>query len=187
MGVGVIRTWVIVAGLACGLAVGACGTLPALDEATGGIPVYDIVLRTKCELSSAFEDDAGNWLPDKYKKFAWLQNWTAQTDLTLQVLDQATLAPGASFNQPLHNAYPTHVGPSSISTSGALGTTISGVSQSFAVAAGVSLNGQAQRTETLSFAFSVKELREWRGDPTTKLLCEDSDGMDLRGRLGLRE
>jgi hypothetical protein len=187
MGVGVTRTWVIVAGLACGLAVGACGTLPALDEATGGIPVYDIVLRTKCELSSAFEDDAGNWLPDKYKKFAWLQNWTAQTDLTLQVLDQATLAPGASLNQPLHNAYPTHVGPSSISTSGALGTTISGVSQSFAVAAGVSLNGQAQRTETLSFAFSVKELRDWRARTDTRELCAVSDNMDLRGRLGLRE
>jgi hypothetical protein len=187
MCVGVARTWVIVAGLACGLALGACGSLPALDEATGGIPVYDIVLRTKCELSGAFEDDDGNWLPDTYKKFAWLQNWTAQTDLTLQVLDQATLAPGATLTQPLHNAYPTHVGPSSISTSGALGTTISGVSQSFAVAAGVSLNGQAQRTETLSFVFSVRELRDWRARTDTRELCAVSDNMDLRGRLGLRE
>jgi hypothetical protein len=182
-----LRRCAITCAVVGALALNGCTTIPNLIEATGGIPVYDIVLRTKCELSAAFEDDNGNWLADTYPKFAWLQNWTAQADLTLQVLDQATLSPGVSFMQPLHNAYPTAVGPSSVSTAGVLGTTISGVSQSFAVAGGVSLNGQAQRTETLSFAFSVKELREWRGDPTTKLLCEDSDGMDLRGRLGLRE
>ena len=93
-----------------------CTMLPALDEATGGIPVYDIVLRTKCELSDAFTDDNGQWMvgDPRHQKLAWLENWTAQVDMTLQVLDQATLAPGASFMQPLHNAYPTAVGPSSI-------------------------------------------------------------------------
>ena len=145
-----------------GLVANGCMQVPDLIEATGGIPVYDIVLRTKCELSEALEDDVGNWLADTYPKFAWLENWTAQADLTLQVLDQATLAPGATFTHPLHNAYPTEVGPSSISTSGVPGTSISGVPQSFAIAAGVSLNGQAQRTQTLSFAFSVKELKDWR-------------------------
>ena len=99
---GMTRRLVFAGGLACNLAAGGCGTLPELAEATGAIPVYEIVLRTKCELSSAFEDDDGNWLPDRYKKFAWLQSWTAQADLTLQVLDQATLAPGATFTQPLH-------------------------------------------------------------------------------------
>ncbi len=181
------RKFVLAGGLACSLAAGGCVKLPELAEATGGIPVYEIVLRTKCELSSAFEDDDGIWLPDRYKKLAWLQNWTAQADLTLQVLDQATLAPGTTFTQPLHNAYPTNVGPSSISTAGVLGTTISGVSQSFAVAAGVSLNGQAQRTETLSFVFSVKELKEWRASTDTREICAISDKLDLRGRLGLRE
>jgi len=168
------------------LAVSGCTTTPALVEATGGIPVYDIVLRTKCELSNAFEDDQGGWIVDT-PKFAWLQNWTAQTDLTLQVLDSATLSPGASFMQPLHNAYPTAVGPSSVSTAGVPGTTIAGVSQSFAIAGGVNLNGQAQRTETLSFALSVKELQEWRHDAATSQLCAISDNADLRGRLGLRE
>lgn len=169
------------------LALSSCTTTPDLSEATGGIPVYDIVLRTKCELSAAFEDDQGNWIVDAYPKFAWLQDWVAQIDLNLQVLDQATLSPGASVTQPFHNAYPPSVGPSSASTSGVLGTTISGVSQSFAIAGGASLNGQAQRTETLSFALSVKELKEWRSDPTTSQLCAVSDNMDLRGRLGLKE
>ncbi len=151
--------------------------------------VYDIVLRTKCELSDAFTDDNGQWMIGNplYQKLAWLETWTTQVDLTLQVLDQATLAPGASFMQPLHNAYPTAVGPSSISTAGVPGTTIAAVPQSFAVAAGVSLNGQAQRTQTMSYVFSVKELREWRSRTDTTQLCAISDHMDLRGRLGLKE
>lgn len=187
MGANVKPTLLIGWGIASCLALQECTTVPTLDEATGGIPVYDIVLRTKCELSSAFQGDDGTWLPDTNKKLAWLQNWTAQADLTLQVLNQATLSPGVTFMQPFHNAYPTAVGPSNITTSGALGTTISGVSQSFAVAAGASLNGQAQRTETMSFAFSVKELKEWRFASDTERLCSVSDNMDLRGRLGLRE
>ncbi|MGA2291113.1 hypothetical protein [Bradyrhizobium sp.] len=181
-----VRKSLIAGGFACTFALAACTMLPALEEATGGIPVSDIVLRTKCELSDAFVDDEGRWLPDSDAKFAWLQNWTAQADLTLQILDQATLAPGVSAIEPLHNAYP-NVGPSSISTSGAPGTAISAVSQSFAVAAGANLNGQAQRTETMSFTFSVAELRDWRTNANTARLCAISDNMDLRGRLGLRE
>jgi hypothetical protein len=172
-----------------GACFAGCTVLPGLNEATGGIPVYDIVLRTKCELSDAFTDDEGRWLVGNpiHPKFAWLENWTAQVDLTLQILDQATFAPGATFTQPFHNAYPTSVGPSSSSTSGVPGTTIAGVSQSFAVAAGVSLNGQAQRTQTMTYVFSVKELKEWRARPDTQQLCVISDQMDLRGKLGLKE
>src|SRR5580700_9424006 len=107
------RKSLIVGAIACSFAVAACTTLPGLEEATGGIPVYEIVLRTKCELSDAFRDEAGHWLPEN-EKFAWLQNWTAQADLTLQILDQATFSPGVSAMEPLHNAYP-NVGPSSIS------------------------------------------------------------------------
>jgi hypothetical protein len=179
------RKSLIVSGIACNLAFAGCTTLPDLDKATGGILVNDIVLRTKCELSDAFLSDRGNWLPD-YPSYRWLQNWGAQADLTLQVLDQATFAPGASVMQPLHNAYP-NVGANTVSTSGAPGTAISAVQQSFAVAAGASLNGQAQRTETMSFNFSVAELREWRSSTNTKTLCAISDNADLRGRLGLRE
>jgi hypothetical protein len=172
--------------IVCSIVLSGCATLPQLSEATGGIPVYDIVLRTKCELSDALQDDYGNWLVD-FDKYKWLENWVAQVDFTLQILDQATLSPGASVIQPLHNAYPRGVGPSTISTSGVLGTTVAAVPQSFAIAGGVNLNGQAQRTQTMSFAFSVKELGNWRSRPNTRQLCALSDGMDLRGRLGLKE
>ena len=157
-----------------------------MNEATGGIPVRDIVLRIKCELSGAFEDQHGSWLVEG-PKFAWLHNWTAQVDLLLQILDTATLSPGFSANQPFHNAYNTVAGPSSISTSGVPGTTISAIPQSFAVAVGANIGGQAQRTQTMSFALSLKELHEWRKTPGTAKLCALSDGMDLKGRLGLKE
>jgi hypothetical protein len=157
-----------------------------MSEATGGIPVRDIVLRIKCELSDAFEDQNGAWLIEE-GKFAWLRNWTAQVDLILQILDTATLSPGFSANQPFHNAYATRAGPSSISTAGVPGTSISSIPQSFAVAAGANIGGQAQRTETISFALSIKELNAWRKAPGTSELCALSDGMDLKGRVGLKE
>jgi hypothetical protein len=177
----------LILGLAgMGLLSSGCTYLPDMNEATGGIPVRDIVLRIKCELSDAFEDQNGSWLVQE-PKFAWLRNWTAQVDLLLQILDTATLSPGFSANRSFHNAYNTAAGPSSISTSGVPGTTISSISQGFAVAAGANIGGQAQRTETISFALSVKELNEWRKTPGTAELCALSDGMDLKGRLGLKE
>ena len=105
---------------ACCLSLGACATLPYLVEATGGIPARDVVLRIKCELSDAFEAaDHETWLLNQ-EKFSWLKNWTAQVDLTLQVLNTATLSPGATVTTPLHNGYNPAIGPSSLG-----GTTIS--------------------------------------------------------------
>jgi hypothetical protein len=167
---------------ACCLSLGACTTLPYLVEATGGIPARDVVLRIKCELSDAFEAaDHTNWLLNQ-GKFSWLKNWTAQVDLTLQVLNTATLAPGATITTPLHNGYNPAVGPSSLG-----GTTIPAISQNLMVAAGVSLNGQAQRTETMSFALSLAELERWRESENTKEICAISDNTGLEGRLGLKE
>jgi hypothetical protein len=172
----------------CHLSLGACTTLPALEEATGGIPVRDIVLRIKCELSDAFvaNDPQYKWLLDE-PKFRWLRKWTAQVDLTLQVLDTATLSPGASLMQPFHNGYGVGTGPSTISTSGAVGTTISAVAQNFTLGGGLSVNGQSSRIETLSFALSFEELERWRQIKGTEELCAESDGTDLAGRLGLKE
>src|ERR1700733_3415012 len=90
----------------CNFSLGACMSTPELGEATGGVPVYDIVLRTKCELSDALSSDGGTPLAYTRPKFYWLQKWVAQVDFSLQVLDQATFSPGASLMQPLHNAYP---------------------------------------------------------------------------------
>lgn len=165
----------------------SCSRLPDLEEATGGIPVSDIVLRIKCELSSALVDENDNWLPATNPKFAWLKNWTTQSDLTLEILDTATFSPGITLTQPLRNGYAIASGPSSMSTSGVLGTSLSAVTQSFAISGGGSLNGQAQRTQTLTIALSFAELERWRKSQNTNELCSVSDNMDLRGRLGLRE
>src|SRR5580692_6374707 len=164
----------------------ACTILPELNEASGGIPAFDIVLRTKCELADALADNAGYSLVI-HPEFRWLKTWVAQVDFTLQVLDQATFSPGGSFTQPLRNAYPVSSGPSTVSTAGVLGTSVSAVAQNFTVAAGVSVNGEAQRTETMSFAFSVDELGRFRARPDYGRLCAVSDRTDLRGGLGLKK
>ena len=89
--------------------------------------------------------------------------------------------------QPFHNAYGVVAGPSSRSVSGVPGTSLAAIPQGFVAAAGVSLNGQASRTETLEFVFSLAELKRWRTEHDTARLCAISDNMDLRGRLGLKE
>ena len=161
----------------------SCTSLPSLEEATGGIPVSDIVARVKCELSDAFtgDQDIDN------KDMNWMKSWVAQSDLTLEILDSSTIAPGGSWTRTFHNAYNTAAGPSSISTLGVLGTAISSIPQSFALTLGASLNGQSSRTETLSFAVSLEELKRWRAQPDALQLCAASDGTDLAGRLGLKE
>lgn len=175
--------------------------MPYLEEATGGIPVREIVLRVKCELSDAFmaldseripANDVADWWGPEQPKYAWLQDWTAQADLTLQVVDTASIAPGASFTEPLPNGWNSTGGVSSL-----YGKSISSVTQNFMVAAGANLGGQSQRIETMSIVFSLKELEEWRKrdkerverlkEYGVKSVCELSDKMDLAGRLGLKE
>jgi hypothetical protein len=165
----------------CFSVLGACVWLPSLQEATGGIPARDVVLRIKCELSDAFVAEDRSWLLEQ-SKFNWLKSWVAQVDLTFQVLDTATLSPGGSITQPLPNAYDKSIGPSTLG-----GTSYPAISQNLMVAVGANLNGQAQRTETLSFALSLVELEKWRASPSAKEGCPVSDGMDLKGRLGLKE
>jgi hypothetical protein len=161
-----------------------CTTLPLLDEATGGIPITEIVLRIKCELSDAVSQTYEGYLDPSVK---WMDDWTTQIDLTLEILDSATFAPGATVMHPFHNAYSVVAGPSSESTSGVLGTTLSAIPQGFALAGGLSVNGQASRTQTLSFNYSFAELKRRRAQVDTPTKCAVSDGMDLRGRLGLKE
>src|SRR5450631_4736639 len=135
--------------ICCGLVLEGCTTLPYLEEATGGIPVREIVLRTKCELSDAFMlgkvGEKGWWLPDR-PNFAWMKDWTAQADLIFQVVDTAAIAPGATFTEPLPNGWNSTGGVNSL-----YGKSISSVTQNFVVAAGANLGGQSQRIETMTF------------------------------------
>jgi hypothetical protein len=77
-----------------------------------------------------------------------LRDWTAQADLSLQVVDTASIAPGATFTEPLPNGFGFAAGPSSFG-----GKTINAISQNFMVAAGANLGGQSQRIETMTFVF----------------------------------
>lgn len=182
-----MRARFLVPFLCCSLGLEGCATLPPLEEATGGIPVREIVLRVKCELSDAFmvgePGEPGWWLPDQ-PRFAWMKDWTTQSDLTLEILDTAGFSPGATLKQPLPNGWATTAGPATLH-----GTSIPAIPQSFAISAGASLSGSATRVEALSFVFSLEDLRKWREreNNTEPRVCALSDKMDLAGRLGLKE
>jgi len=182
-GRGVMRKLLVSGAFCFSLVFDGCTTLPSMEEATGGIPVRDIVLRIKCELSDAFmtRDPKWWWLTDT-ANFAWMKDWTAQADLTLQVVDTAALSPGATYKEPLPNGWAIASGANALH-----GTTIPAISQSFSVAAGANFGTQASRIETMSLVFSVDELKTWRERGGTEQMCADSDKMDLAGRLGLKE
>jgi hypothetical protein len=182
-----VRARFLVPILCCALGLDGCAGLPPLEEATGGIPVREIVLRVKCELSDAFmlgePGEPGWWLTDQ-PNFAWMKDWITQSDLTLEILDTAGFSPGVTLKQPLFNGWATSAGPATMN-----GTAIPAVPQSFAISAGASLSGSATRVEALSFVFSLPELRKWRESErnTEPRVCALSDKMDLAGRLGLKE
>ena len=116
--------------LCCALGLDGCAGLPPLEEATGGIPVREIVLRVKCELSDAFmlgePGEPGWWLTDQ-PNFAWMKDWITQSDLTLEILDTAGFSPGVTLKQPLFNGWATSAGPATMN-----GTAIPAIPQSFA-------------------------------------------------------
>jgi hypothetical protein len=161
--------------LICGGFALSCSTVPPLEQATGGITVREIVQRVKCELSDAFDKKT------EELDFLWVKSWTTKVDLTLQANAQTGINPGASLIYPLQNAFP-NVGPS---TKG--GTTISAVKQQFAFGASATLNGQAIRTELVSFSLSLEELKVWRKSLDAAAVCDMGSGIDLAGGLGLKQ
>jgi hypothetical protein len=123
----------------------------------GDISVEDVVLRVKCELADSVVKKM------KEQNLKWLENWVAKADLTLQVNESGGITPNAVFTQPLHNVFNLGSGPSSVSLPrGNPGTTVSATSQSFNVGIGATYSNQVFRTETLSFAVSLSELKAWR-------------------------
>lgn len=185
----VVRTsGIVVAGFAAVL-VSACASVPSLEGATGtaesNILVRDIVRQVKCEISDAFDAKVED------RRFYWLQNWTAKVDLTLMINEQAGLSPSVSYTKFFPNAFNFDAGSSSLTSK-----VISPVAQFFTLSAGANLSEQAQRSETITFSLSLKELKVWRkrlrsaaarsGTRIEELIC-DPHGLELRGRLGLQE
>ena len=154
------------------LAVGSClmsgcAIVPPLSEATGSIPIHDVVERIKCELADSFDQKTTE------KDFLWLQTWTAKVDMTLAANNQGSITPVGSYVEPLGS--------------------VGGVAQTFTFGAGASISGQAVRTEALSFSLSLKELKQWRQEQLRKIPvgapdpCYPGFRTDWAGDLGLRE
>jgi hypothetical protein len=184
---------VIKIGASVSLAAGTmgCSTVPPLSHVTNNLPygkdisVDDVVTRVKCELADSLRKRMTKDVPN----FRWLENWTAKADLTLQVNESGGVTPNATFTQPLQNAFPVGSGPSNVLFSTAkpgATSTITATPQSFNFGLGAVYSGQVYRTETVSFALSLKELKKWREEGGGKDIdCLPVGGTDLQGSLDL--
>jgi hypothetical protein len=182
------RFFEVYAGIAIVLTVAGCGqTTPPLSHVMNNFPVSDyipvseVVDRVKCDMARAFDsrikgEGANDALVAQYQ---WLQNWTAAVNLTLQVNETGSITPTAAYVLPLKNAYNFGTGPSTNT-----GTAISATSRNFTFGFGGTYSGEAVRTELLSFALSLKELKYWyhHGGSAN---CDLPDGLDLEGRIDL--
>lgn len=151
-----------------------CMSTPDLSDATGtehsDIMIKDVVQRVKCELSETFDKKV------EQREFRWLASWTAHADLTLQVNENAGIAPNGSFIEPK------------------LGT-IARVTSSFTLGLSANLSGQAFRSETVSFTIALDELKLWRRHldkieanlPPEKRTCYVNGETGVTGNLGLKE
>ena len=157
---------------------------PELSDATGEehseIMIKDVVQRVKCELSEAFDKKV------EQREFLWLAGWTAHADLTLQVNDNAGVSPNGTYTKAL----------GSTSTAETLaGKPLSSVVSTFALGVSANLNGQAVRSETVSFTVALDELKMWRrqldkmeaGLPPEKKTCNFGGATGVTGNLGLQE
>jgi hypothetical protein len=187
--------------LACSLAEASCVALPPLSQATNNlpfavsIPIHDVVQRVKCGLADALYDRV--YRSKDPVKFAWMRNWTAKADLTLEINDSGGITPSFTFTNPLQNAFITGLGPSSINTAtGAVTNVVGATSQNFAFGASGTFSGNATRTETLSFNISMAELKDWQenrqhlidsGQELTGIYsCDPAAPTDLQEDLDLR-
>jgi hypothetical protein len=126
--------------LSMGILLAGCGLrVPPIqevgDRAEGQRFVDAVVSNINCELRGAFND-----LRDTYPQGTFMDNWGAQTTLTLTYDETGALAPGA------------------------LGTPapLIGV---FSIGGGLNLSSEAVRTETLNSYFLVSDLNKKRCSP----------------------
>jgi hypothetical protein len=165
---------------------------PPLSDATNNfpftqnIPIHDIVQRVKCDLSDALY---AKLYRDDYKhQLKWMQNWTAKSDLTLQINESGGISPSFGFTQPLHNAFFLGAGPNSINTTtGAVTNIASATSQSMTFGISGNYNVAVTRAENLSFTVSMLELKRWNERPYIDgSACKPVVPFDLQGSLDLK-
>ena len=159
-----------------------CTTVPDLEPTVSSIPIYKIVERVKCEVLDAVKGplDAAAFAAAHHNKsrYAFLEKWTATVDLTLIVNQQSGISPGVSFVEPL--------------TSTTIPLRLTNFARSFTFGVGGGVNGQALRTETLSFTLAFKELRKELDNPNEPGNlryyhdCVLPHGTDLNSNLDLK-
>ncbi len=186
-----MKTRIGICGALVGTSLMSCSVVPTLEQATGeekpAILISQIVERVKCELSDSFDARIDD------EQFRWLQSWTAKVDLTVQINDQGGVSPSGSYTAYQKNAFNYAAGSTSLTT-----TAIQAVNQSFTLSVGGGYNEQAQRSETVSFAVSLREMKDWRSGKLSYRgkYPEQAIGdtphcstirPELRGYLGLKE
>ncbi len=171
-----LKKWVFLLPVCVGVIPG-CMSTPDLSEATGTehseILIKDVVQRVKCELSDAFDEKT------KQRDFRWLASWTAHADLTLQVNDRAGVAPVGTYTKHLRQVT----------------TPLTRVTEAFSLGFSANLNGQATRSETVSFTIALGELKLWRKHldkmeaklPPEKRTCYFDGAAGVTGNLGLKQ
>jgi hypothetical protein len=159
--------------------------VPSLEETTGTkdskVFISDVAKRVKCEITDAVADKIA------LDEYAWMADWTAKIDLTLQVNNAAGVTPGVTYTKYLRNAFNYDAGSSSLTQS-----VISPVNQFFSMGAGANLGEQAIRAEVISFTLSLRELNHWKYPPPGThsdyaSVCPRPKGTELNDNLGLRE
>jgi hypothetical protein len=153
-------------GIVGGLCLTGCSTtVPSLDPETN-VEVSQVVLRVTCELGNAVKPYLEKEVSDKKRKYPWFERWTAQVDLNLVVNEQSGLSPSVSI-----------IDLNKAAVLPGIGT----FAQNFTLGLTGSLSSTAGRTETLSFAVSMKELKKAANRPE----CPKVDARGLHANLGL--
>ena len=160
--------------LALATALDSCSTItPDLypdDIARKKMPELDLVNHIQCQLGQAvvkvLKQEA------QAKVTSWLPGWGAKVSLSLAVDVKDNLSPGLSFTHPLENAISVFHRNGNVTTP-----------QNRSVGLGFTWSGDATRTETLGFFYSVHDLTSSGFDWST---CE-AKGSYLSSDLKIAE
>ena len=177
------------AGLAFMLLGGCATTVPELQglgekPAVEAVREQNLVNHVKCELHKAVQSvldaeaadnlrntQAGH--PELTYSVDWIKSWGATVSLKVIVDEKASLAPGLTFTQTLHNVVEVFGNGGNVT-----------VGQSSSQGLGASVASDATRTETIGFYYPFNELL---AEGSLAASCDKPGGMFLDGDLRIGE
>jgi hypothetical protein len=167
------------------LSLSGCGVYTPLLEAGEEVPenhvtgalVNKIVQHVKCELGRAILSeiayDKKNTTPGP-RNFEWLDNSAGTVTLTMIVDERSSLAPGATWTEPL--------------------ASVGKVAQTFSVDFGASASADATRKQQVDFTFDVQKdfiqntaFRAYNGPDHPIGTCGEAGGILIEGDLRIHE